>query len=138
MKAGHTRCLGDGCFGLLKRKYRPSDTHCLDQLLVDVVNSSAVCNVAELVDSDRVPWYGWDAYLLALFKPLKGISKLHHYVVSENNKGFVRVSKAVGGEENDWKILKQGADLPALSSTSFRRFFSPQYCRIREPSCLKM
>ena len=54
MTAGHTQCLIDGCFGLLKRKYRRYDTFTL-QKLCDVVNSSAVCNAAELVDSDKIP-----------------------------------------------------------------------------------
>ena len=38
MTAGHTRCLVDGCFELLKRKFRGSDIFTLDQLR-DVVET---------------------------------------------------------------------------------------------------
>ena len=61
MIAGHTRCLVDGCFGLLKRKYRRSDCFTLNQLAA-VVNSSAACNVAQLYHNSGIVWRAWDDF----------------------------------------------------------------------------
>lgn len=48
MVADHTHCLLDGCFGLLKQKFRRSDCFSLEKLcrLVDVI---AACNMFQLV-----------------------------------------------------------------------------------------
>ena len=114
MTAGHTRCLVDGCFGLLKKKYRRSDTFTLQQLC-DVVDSAA-CNVAELVDPDKTPWYDWDTYLLQLFKPLKGISKLSHFVFDRATPGMVKVSSSLSGEQQVVQLLKPGVHPDTLVS----------------------
>jgi hypothetical protein len=47
MITGHTRCLVDGCFRLIKQKYRRSDSDTMDHL-VQVVNQSASCNYAQV------------------------------------------------------------------------------------------
>ena len=49
MLAGHTRCLVDGCFGLLKQIFRRSDCYSMAQLAT-TVNESATINVAQLID----------------------------------------------------------------------------------------
>ena len=64
MVAGHTRCLVDGCFGLLKQKFRRSDVFCLQQLEA-VVNSSAACNVAQLLQALVSPGVVGMIFLLA-------------------------------------------------------------------------
>ena len=49
MRAGHTHCLVDGHFGLIKKIYRQSDTDTLDQMAEVVpVQRSTVNNVAQL------------------------------------------------------------------------------------------
>ena len=48
MIPGHTRCLVDGCFGLLKQKFRRNDCYTLNQL-EQLVNDSASGNEAQLV-----------------------------------------------------------------------------------------
>ena len=47
MPAGHTRCQVDGFFGLVKQKYRRSNSNTLEHLR-DVVNSSSISNFAQL------------------------------------------------------------------------------------------
>ena len=76
MVAGHTRCLVDGCFGLLKQKFRQSDVYTLQQLS-EVVNSSAMCNVSVVVDSNRMPLY--DLGQLSA-RPLQA-TEMHHKVL---------------------------------------------------------
>ena len=87
MVAGHTRCLVDGCFGMVKRKYRRSDCDTISEL-AQVVNESAKCNQAQLVRNQTmrdmaVKWYSWDTHLGQFFKPLKGILKFHHFEFSK-------------------------------------------------------
>lgn len=47
MVVGHTRCLVDGCFGLVKQKYRHSDCDSLVQLQ-NVVEELASVNTIQL------------------------------------------------------------------------------------------
>ena len=49
MRVGHTRCLVDGHFGLIKKIYRQSDTDTLQQM-ADVVERSSTNNSAQLYD----------------------------------------------------------------------------------------
>ena len=86
MIAGHTRCLVDGCFGLLKKKYRRSDVFTLAQL-GDVVNHSAACNIAQ--QGSDVNYYEWDTFFDTKFKKVKGISKLHHFTFTSTQPGKV-------------------------------------------------
>ena len=49
MRVGHTRCLVDGHFGLIKKIYRQSDSDTLKQIS-QVVNRSSFNNVAQIFD----------------------------------------------------------------------------------------
>ena len=68
--AGHTKFSPDWCFGLIKQLYRKTRVDCLDDI-VEVVNKSANCNVAQLVGTQQgdvlVPVYDWTAFLDAHF-----------------------------------------------------------------------
>ena len=81
---GHTRCLVDGCFGLLKRKYRRSNVFTLNQL-ADVVNKSAAPNFARI---GGVCWYSWDEFFDIHLKKIPGISRLHHFVFTAEKPGI--------------------------------------------------
>ena len=102
MMVGHTRCMVDGCFGLLKRKYRRSDVYTLEQLS-HVVDSSAACNIARL--GSEVNWYEWDTFLHH-FKKIPGISKRHHFVFASDKPGMVLVSDGRSSEVHEVNILK--------------------------------
>lgn len=116
MAASHIRCSVDSCFGHLKRKHRRSDTFTLQQLC-EVVNNSATCNSAELAESDKMPWYDWDAYLLQLFKPLEGISKCAHSTFCKVSPGIVQVKESVSGEQQEINLRKAHIDLTTFSAT---------------------
>ena len=66
MLVGHTKFSPDWCFGLFKQMYRRTFVSCLDDV-VEVVNSSADMNVAQLVGTQSgesvVPMYNWATFL---------------------------------------------------------------------------
>ena len=95
MITDHTKFSPDWCFGLWKKKYRRTLVGGLSDL-ADVVNKSAVVNVAQLTGLDNgsvvVPTYDWQSYFSAVFTKLKGIKKLHHLRFESNSPGtgFIR------------------------------------------------
>lgn len=102
MIAGHTRCLVDGCFGLVKQKYRRSDLYTLQQLTA-AVNNSASCNVA---DQDGVVWYEWDKFFDGFFKKVKGISQYHHFTFDSAAAGEVQARALADNPPEAHAILK--------------------------------
>ena len=116
MIAGHTRCLVDGCFGHLKRKYRCSDVFTLEQL-ANTVDASAACNVSQPFEDSEIIWYDWDAYLMQYFKAIPGVSKMHHFTFSAQHPGTVLVKKTVDSSEASVTITKASADVSVLKST---------------------
>ena len=85
MVVGHTRCLVNGSFGLLKRKYRRSNVFTFNQL-ADVGNKSAAPNFARI---GGVCWCSWDEFFDIQFKKIPGISGLHHFVFTAEKPGIV-------------------------------------------------
>ena len=83
MVIGPTRCTVDGCFGMIQRRY-PRWECDTAQHLIDIISRSARCNSAQPVHNSQgqqeVTWYEWDPNFQEHFQPLKGISKLHHFV----------------------------------------------------------
>ena len=59
MRVGHTRCMVDGNFGLLKKAYRHSDIDAVSQL-ASMVNRSSSTNQAQLF---QWQWMEWDSWL---------------------------------------------------------------------------
>ena len=110
MTPGHTKCICDACFGLIRLPYMRSDTQCLQQL-ASVVESSAVCNEAVV---PPYTWYEWDSFFNRSFKCFKGISKYHHFrFTSAPGTVFVKVSPTA--EEERIVLLKPNVDLNDLS-----------------------
>ena len=79
MLVGHTRCMVDGNFCLIKKLYRCSDVDTVRQLS-GIVDRSSKTNVSQLYPWE---WREWDVMLAKLFTPLKGIRKLQHFTFSE-------------------------------------------------------
>lgn len=75
MRVGHTRCLVDGHFGLIKKIYRQCDTDTLSQMC-DVVKRSSTNNVPQLFDWE---WRQWDAFFPKFFKRIPLITKYQHF-----------------------------------------------------------
>ena len=105
MVAGHTR-LVDGCFGLLKRKYRRSDCFSMEQL-AQVVNESAAPNVAQCIPGSGVTWREWDAFFLLHFKKVPKIRSMHHFEFnSADVDGTVKYRRNVEDVWSSTKLLK--------------------------------
>ena len=95
MRVGHTRCMVDGNFGLIKKLYRRSDVDTVAQLS-GIVSRSSSTNIPQLYSWE---WREWDAMLAKLFTPLKGIRKFQHFTFADNLGGSVIMKEACIGEE---------------------------------------
>ena len=110
MVSGHTRCLVDGCFGLLKQKFRRNDCYTLGQLQ-KLVNESATCNEAQLVAGSGLVWYAWDVFLAEHFKPIKGIRSLHNIEFNTAKPGIVTIEKSVTEQPQDVLVLTSAKEV---------------------------
>ena len=100
---GHARCLIDGGFALLKKKYRRCDCESLDQL-EDIVDTSSSTNMA--VRYPDWQWRSWKNFLNLHFKAIKGIRKYHFFRFSSQEPGIVTVKETADSEEQKINILK--------------------------------
>ena len=107
MRVGHTRCLVDGHFGLIKKIYRQSETDTLDQM-AQVVRRSSANNIPQLYDWR---WREWDIFFLKYFKKIPGITKYQHFRMHNAEPGIVYVRKSWNSSETKVDILKQGVRL---------------------------
>ena len=111
MTPGHTKCICDACFGLIRLRYIRSDTQCLQQL-ASVVDSCAVSNEAVV---PPFTWYEWDSFFNRTFKCFRGISKYHHFRFTAPGIIFVKVSPTA--EEVRISLLKPNGDRENLSTS---------------------
>ena len=98
MIKGYTHCVVDGGIGQTKKELRRSDVFCLDHWK-DVINQSAKTNRARIVNNNNV--FDWKKGLKAYFKPFKGISKFHHFLVDADEPGWISVKS--GFDDDVWK-----------------------------------
>lgn len=96
MLVGHTKFAPDWCFGLFKQRYRRTFVSSLDDV-VEVVNTSADANVAQLVGTQRgeqiVPVYDWSAFLGEHFRSLPNLKRYHHFSFSSQHPGMVALKE---------------------------------------------
>lgn len=105
MIAGHTQCLIDGCFGLLQQKFRRSNCFTLQQL-EEVVQSSASCNVAQLLAGSGMSWRAWDVFLQLHFRQIKNIRRYQHFEFNADKPGVVTVRESIVDAGKEVQILK--------------------------------
>lgn len=113
MRVGHTRCMVDGNFGLLKKLYRHSDIDAVSQL-PSMVERSSSTNQAQLF---QWQWMNWDSWLNQYFTAVKGITKLQHFEIC-NKDGKISVRTSCDGTSKSIRVLKKGikpADLIAAT-----------------------
>ena len=121
MRVGHTRCMVDGNFGLIKKVYRHSDVDTVAQL-PDIVSRSSSTNVPQLYPWE---WREWDTMLAKLFAPLKGIRKFQHFIFSEEMGGNVIVKEECDGEEKTLPLLQQGITVRKVRSARLPKILKP-------------
>ena len=108
MRVGHMRCLVDGFFGQLKKKYRRSDVDTMEDL-VDVIARSS--NHNEVARRSSWTWYNWEAFVDGLFKSIKGITTFQHFRFASSSPGVVFVREAVDAPEKEVRLLKAGVSV---------------------------
>ena len=114
---GHTKFSPDWCFGFLKQRFRRTVVGCLDDL-VQVVNTSATVNVAQLVGSQEgetiVPIYDWTAMFAGHLRMVKNIKRYQHFRIASSSPGAVTVQLASDTEEESIVVLADRDWIPSL------------------------
>jgi hypothetical protein len=108
--AGHTKFAPDWHFGIWKVKWRDSDTETMQQVASTVLNSSRHGhNIPQLIDDPEKPvaYFQWKSFLERYFKPLKQLSKYHHFFASAIEPGVITCKEYVNSEEVKINLLKQ-------------------------------
>nr|XP_034309101.1 uncharacterized protein LOC117683615 [Crassostrea gigas] len=112
MIAGHTKCLCDSCFGMLKKKFRRSEVNGIDELET-VVENSAKCNTVVRFggNGNGLQWYGWDVFFNTHFKPLKGIGKFQHFRFTADEPGVVFAKHTLDSPEVRINLFKERVNM---------------------------
>jgi len=97
MEVGHTRCLVDGHFGLIKKSYRRMDCDTLQHLEEATRRSTA----------NAWQWRNWETLVDPLFKPIPHIRKYHHFRFDTSNPGKVYVKEHTNSVEREISIFKK-------------------------------
>ena len=74
-------------------------------------------NVPQLVSDENKPvtFYNWREHLQQFFKPLKNISRYHHFCVSSEFPGIVEVKERSTGPTQTFTLLKPQCVHPSAS-----------------------
>ena len=124
MLVGHTKFAPDWCFGLFKQRFRRTFVSSLDDV-VDVVNTSADVNVAQLVGSQSgepiVPVYNWVTYLGSHFRSIPHLKKYHHFTFSATHPGVVMLKEYSNTSEETFTMLDSGSWSPVASELPSHR-----------------
>src|SRR6266542_5558716 len=87
MIPGHTKFVCDGCFGLIKIKYKYTCVNCKTDI-VDIVNQSANVNIAKTYENGTgFKWLDWKKFFAGSFKKLPGILSYRHFTFSDQFPG---------------------------------------------------
>ena len=104
MEVGHTRCLVDGHFGLIKKSYRRMNCDTL-QHIVEAVCRSTINNIPQLF---AWQWRNWETLVDPLFKPIPHIRKYHHFRFDASSPGKVYIKEYTNSTEREISIFKKG------------------------------
>ena len=104
MEVGHTRCLVDGHFGIIKKMYRRLDCDTVSHL-VESVQRSSKNNVPQLYTWQ---WRKWDVFINSLFRAVTGVRKYHHFKVSSDFPGIIHAREKLNSEVVQIPIFKRG------------------------------
>ena len=110
LPVGRTKFSPDWCFGLFKCHYRQTKVGSL-QNIAEVVNTSAECNVAQLVSHEDgttiIPTLDWTDFFATRFKKIPGIKKLHHFRITSSSSGHVFLRERSDTVEQDNDLLME-------------------------------
>lgn len=109
MIAGHAKFEPDWHFGVWKLKWRNSNVETLTEVAESVHKSSKNGhNIPQIVqDQDKpVVFYDWKTYLQNFFKPLKNLTRYHHFQFHADNPGWIEVKERNSGNPVSVNVLK--------------------------------
>ena len=113
---GHTKFAPDWCFGLLKQRFRKTYVSSLEDL-VEVVNSSAAVNTAQLVGTQDgeviVPCYDWSSFLGKYMNKVPKMKSYHHFTFSSASPGIVTLKQYSDSVSTTFSILKDSEWVPS-------------------------
>ena len=123
MVAGHTRCLVDGHFGLLKRKYQRSNVNSIPEL-VEVLESSAATNTSHTVDGSNM-WREWDSFFTQFFRPVPHIQRQQHFRFDHTSPGKVIVREGLDSQPTTVSLSKRSVTLADVQNAEIPQFLLP-------------
>jgi hypothetical protein len=121
MEVGHTRCLVDGHFGLIKKIYRTMDCDTV-QHLADATTRSSGNNKPQLFPWE---WREWDTFINSLFKAIPNITKYHHFRLDSDSPGIVHAKERIDSTETHVSIFKRGVSVREVRNAGLPRSLSP-------------
>lgn len=121
MEVGHTRCLVDGHFGLIKKMYRRMDCDTV-QHLADATNLSSMNNKPQLFPWE---WRAWDNFINSLFKAVPNVTKYHHFRFNSDSPGVVHVRPTLTSAETQVLIFKRGVTAAKVQKATLPEIISP-------------
>ncbi|KAL8607147.1 hypothetical protein ACOMHN_009541 [Nucella lapillus] len=113
MPPGHTKFAPDWCFELLKRAFRRSEVHCLQDLSSVVHDSTPVkkVNRAQIVRGEsqdartEVETYNWQAFFSNHFRTMPGIKKIGHFHFSSDTPGVMKYRETLADAEEEFRLV---------------------------------
>ena len=121
MEVGHTRCLVDGHFGLIKKIYRLMDCDTI-QHLVNATSRSSMNNKPQLFPW---PWRQWDTFIYSLFKAVPNVTKYHHFRLDSDTPGMVHAKESFDSAETHVSIFKRGVSAEKVRNARLPKVLSP-------------
>ena len=115
---GHTKFAPDWCFGLFKRLFKRTKVNTIEDI-AEVVDSSAECNVSQLVGQTDgtilVPTYDWTSFFdqQMIQSSLKGISIMHHFRFTASDPGCLYVRDSSSDQEHRINLLRDRSWRPS-------------------------
>ncbi|XP_069108896.1 LOW QUALITY PROTEIN: uncharacterized protein [Argopecten irradians] len=116
MIAGHTKFDPDWHFGVWKLRWRSSNAESLEEVARTVTTSSrSGHNIPQLVQDEEKPviFRDWKCYLKQYFKPLKNLTKYHHFLVESTKPGEVLCKEVGDSLPVSVNLLKRKEILPS-------------------------
>src|SRR3954469_11060173 len=105
MIAGHTKFKVDGNFGMIKRLYRKSTINCKEECIEVIKKSSPQgLNKVQCYEDGKGFHYLDFKVLEKYFVKLSNINKYHHFLLSADSLGVVKVKEFANSSFNKFNL----------------------------------
>ena len=125
MAVGHTKCDADGAFGLIKRKWRHSNTYTMDQF-EKVVNGASKSLVYRELPEEK--WRHYRKYYDQFLKKqgVRGISDCQRFVINDRNPLRVLLFKSAASVDGE-QAFPFDVDIPLGVISGVQPPLNPQH-----------